>query len=551
MFLKLIPDHSQVADVRPINFPSMISIRIGTFENWAKELKVLNVWIATPDNVNQVVEIANWACLNNFTVRALGHMHNWSPLTVTRFSNDNVVLVDTTVSLTHIQPPVTLASSTTHAVTVQAGTSMLRFLTFLENNGLGLYATPAPGDLTVGGVLAIGGHGTGVPYANETFLDGYAYGTISNLVLSFEAVVWDSRLNKFVRKIFQRSDVEASAFLISLGRTFITEATLMVGSNYRLLCESRTDITTSELFGESVGERSFSALLDQTGRVETVTFPFTDRPWLKVWSIQPIKPFQAREVKQPFNYAFSDRFPETVTNLMSKISKSAWHLTPALGIAQLNLVETGLKLTSSTKIWGWSKNLMLYIKPTTCRYTANGYATLTERSNIQRVVNTFNVKLVQLVKEYQQQGYYPFNGPMEIRATSLDQPIFANSEPPALSAIRPIDGHPEYDVVIWFDILSVPGTPKLNEAMNKLEAFVLSEYNGTYASVRPEWSKGWAYTDNGAWANDWFYGKFVPSTFPDSTGTNGWNWAVQILDKYDPHRIFTNSFIDSLLQNFH
>jgi hypothetical protein len=49
----------------------------------------------------------------------------------------------------------------------------------------------------------------------------------------------------------------------------------------------------------------------------------------------------------------------------------------------------GLTATASTDLWGRSKNLMLYVKPTTLRETANGYAVHTSRASIQRVVSEF------------------------------------------------------------------------------------------------------------------------------------------------------------------
>lgn len=511
-------------------------------------MQVKNLWIATPANENDVVRLANWASQNGFKLRASGYMHNWSPLTVTDTNNVNVVLVDTTVNLKNIKTP-TRISSTKYAVTVQTGASMLQFLTFLEKYELGLYAVPAPGDITIGGVLAIGGHGTGVPYVGETIPAGHSLGSISNLVISFKAVVWNAMSSTFVLKTFQRTDVECKAFLVNLGRTFITEVTLMVGLNFNLQCVSSTDVTKKELFSKYAGPKTFSSYLDKTGRVETITFPFTNYPWLKVWTIKPTKPLLSRTVTRPFNYIFSDRIPETLSDVIGEITKGLTLLTPAFGAAQLSIVRVGLLTTLTSNIWGKSKNLQLYVRPTTLRVTANGYAVITTRSNVQKVVYTFNKYFDELVEEYRNQGKYPFNGPMEIRATSLDEPgVVTNGESPALSAICPVYERPEYDTVIWLDILSIPGSPSLNEAMHKLELFVLSEYNGIYASVRPEWSKGWAYTDENAWENEQFYRNFIPSTFRNTTASDGWDWAVQTLNKYDPNRIFTNSFIDSFLR---
>jgi FAD/FMN-containing dehydrogenase len=48
-------------------------------------------------------------------------------------------------------------------VVAQTGVTMEALLGFLEAAGLGLVAHPGPGNLSLGGVLAIDGHGTGIP----------------------------------------------------------------------------------------------------------------------------------------------------------------------------------------------------------------------------------------------------------------------------------------------------------------------------------------------------------------------------------------------------
>src|SRR5262249_55652262 len=149
--------------------------------------------------------------------RASGFMHNWSPLSVTTDGNtQNVVLVDTTKNLVDMKIT-TRPNPSTGAVKVQTGASITSLLTFLEDNGLGVYATPAPGDITVGGALAIDGHGTGIPAVGETAQPGHSYGTLSNLIISLTAVVWNSTSNSYVLKTFERSDLDAKAFLVHLG----------------------------------------------------------------------------------------------------------------------------------------------------------------------------------------------------------------------------------------------------------------------------------------------------------------------------------------------
>jgi FAD/FMN-containing dehydrogenase len=71
--------------------------------------------------------------------------------------------------------------------TAQTGITMEALLTALENAGLGVTATPAPGDVTLGGVLAIGGHGTAIPAVGEQPTAGHTFGSLSNLILSLTA----------------------------------------------------------------------------------------------------------------------------------------------------------------------------------------------------------------------------------------------------------------------------------------------------------------------------------------------------------------------------
>lgn len=483
-------------------------------------------------------------------------MHNWSPLSVTKINKykKNVVLVDTTAKLVHME----LTPSpypNTKAVKVQTGASMESLLTFLETKGLGIYAAPAPGDITVGGVLAIGGHGSVVPALNETKKPGYSYGTLSNLIMSLTAVVWNPDQNAYVEKTFVRLDAETKAFLVHLGRAFITEVTLMVGPNYNLRCESHVDIPAKELFADPANvtsdTRTFSSFLEEAGRVEAIMFVFTDKPWLKIWSICPKKPFiLTREVSHPYNYVFTNIIPKSVSTLIGEVTNGAWVETPTLGILQSTIVSAGLPATLSFDLWGLSKNLLLYVKPTTLRHTANGYVIITRRRDVQRVVSEIVKSYNKLLNDFANRLIYPLNGEIEIRATLLDQPGGVMSDVmdvPVFSAARPVPDHPEFDVAVWLSILSFPGAPHQNEAYAKFEECLNSKFDGKYAIVRPEWSKGWAYTEQSAWNNTAYF-DHIPNLYSHTLSDDGWNFGVNTLDRYDPYRIFTNEFLDKFLR---
>ena len=94
------------------------------------------------------------------------------------------------------------------------------------------------------------------------------------------------------------------ALCVHLGRAFLIEVTLQVGANARLRCNSYRSQSAADLFaapGSGSSGKTFADFLDESGRVETILYPFTDNPWLKVWSVTPDKPFWSREVSEPYN----------------------------------------------------------------------------------------------------------------------------------------------------------------------------------------------------------------------------------------------------------
>jgi FAD/FMN-containing dehydrogenase len=520
----------------PPNFPAGIELHQTVYQNWAGAIRVDDVWTCRPGTPADVVTLANWALDNRYALRPKGYAHGWSPLTVTAGSTcaARVVLVDTTAHLTAIG----LGPAAT--VTVQTGAAMDTLLAFLEDNGYGLTATPAPGDLSVGGVLAVDAHGTAIPARGEVPQAGDSYGSLSNRVVSLTAVVWDRASGRYALRAFDRTHPDCPALLTHLGRAFLTEVTLRVRADCHLRCVSDLSIPASELFG-ATGPRTFASFVESTGRVEAIWFPFTGNPWLKVWSVSPDRPPTSRPTTTPYNYPFADNVPKPVAELAGRLVSGEWYLAPAFGQAQYDAALAGLTATRSADLWGLSKNLLLYVKPTTLRMHANGYAVLARRADVQRVVAQFVAFYGERLQAYAAQGRYPVNGPVEIRVTGLDGPV-GQAAPPALSAIRQRADHPEWDVAVWLDLLTLPTTPDAGDFYREIERFVFA----TYPGARPEWSKGWAYTSAGAWTDGTVITGTIPAAFragPDPT----WDSALATLDGYDPHRVFTNAFLDTLL----
>ena len=534
----------------PPDFPSSIPLYQQAFQNWSGEIMLENAWTCAPSSDTDIVTLANWAFPVGYQIRARGMMHNWSPLVIPVDSGGaNLVLADTTQFLTSVSIDSTGSPST---VTAQTGVTMDVLLQDLENAGLGLTAHPAPGDITLGGALAIDGHGTAVPALGESLIPGHTYGSVSNLILSLTAVVWNASQGQYVLQSFERTEPGIQPLLTHLGRTFVTEATLQVGVNTRLRCQSFVNVPASALFGApGSSSQTFDAYVEQSGRVETIWFPFTDEPWLKVWTVAPKQPLLSRKVDAAYNYVFADVIPHTLSVLIQEILDGNGAITPTFGQAELDIVAAGLTGTLTADIWGWAKDLLLYVKPTTLRVTANGYAVLTSRASIQQVIYDFITYYQSQVAVYQADGNYPMNGPVEIRVTGLDAPSdveVASALSPQLSALRPRPDQPDWDVAVWFDILTMPGTPTSDQFYQDIEQWMFTNYTGSYAAVRPEWSKGWAYTDSAAWSNPTMLTTTIPGAINAGQGSgDNWTSALATLDAYDPHKVFSNAFLNTFM----
>ncbi|KMS73908.1 FAD-linked oxidase [Streptomyces viridochromogenes] len=541
----LLPADPAVAAEELPDFPTDVALYRSAYRNWVGEITADGLWACAPDGPEQVLAVVNWAWRHGWRVRARGSSHGWSPLTITPGtpSDAPVLLVDTAARLTGL----TLQSPT--SVRAGTGVTLEALLTYLEEYGLGVTAAPAPGNLTLGGALAIDAHGTAVPARGEERLPGHTYGSLSNLVLSLTAVVWDEASGAYVLRTYDRDEPDCAALLAHLGRALVTEVVLRVGANTDLRCVSRTDIPAGELFAApGTGGRTLASFLDRAGRVEAIWFAFTEYPWLKVWSVSPTRPLTSRHARTPYNYPFSDSVPTPVADLVGRmVSDGAWYLAPVLGNAQYDVAALGLVATLSADLWGPSKNTLLYLRPTTLRIATNGYGVLTSRDQVQRVVAEFTAFYRERLTAYADRGQFPVNGSVEIRVTGIEDPAHVGvdgAQTPLLSALRPRGDRPEWDTVVWLNILSLPGTPHAEAFLSQIERFLLRTFDGEYAMTRVEWSKGWAYTRDAAWSDGEVLGTVVPSTF----GEDVWGVASGTLDRLDPHGVFGNAFLDRLFR---
>ncbi len=568
------------------------------FANWSGNIRASNIMLAEIFNETDAQDIVQWANELEYTVRPVGEMHNWSPLVIDQHtkSSDSVVLVDSSalnsIAMVEAQP-------TYGVVKVGAGALMEDIHKFLSDHrssggspsGYAFQNAPAPGDLTIAGVLAINGHGTGVPY-DGSVESPHFNGSVSNLILSITAIVWNSATSQYEARTFHRDEIDTDVFLTHLGRILITEVTLQVVPNINLRCQSYTEISWKELFHQDPNNSQFTVhnILNSYGRMETIWFPFTEYPWLKIWKNSPTKPAESTATTAPYNYGFSQQIPLFASEAIKVLLYAYPHLVPPFGLIQyfithlslngtlninalteavqnlgmsgddtnilMQLVNlTGMDSTQSSgalnDLWGPAHHTTLYVRKDTLRVTANGYAIHVPRAGVQTLLHDFAEKFVELLGQYQDRGQFPVAGPMEIRVTGLEDTSGLKTRngvappPPAISALtKSTTAANNIDTAVWLDLLAFPDAPGSALFYHEIEQWLYNRYPAD--QVRVEWSKGWGYNESGdgPWTDQDVLKNKIPNSFSQTPRTFANTAAV--LQSYDPQNVYNNKLHDEL-----
>lgn len=512
------------------------------------------MWVAVPRTQQDMVRIANWAYRNGYKVRVIGFRHSFCYSSVyPGMDVSKTILVDTTKYLTHIEKT-TSSIPDVVALQIEAGATMESVLTFAETNGASLYHCPAPGQLSIVGVLTVGAHGSGTPPYGENLPPGFSGGTISNAIISLTAVVWSSEAEEYVLETFHRSHPDTKDMIITLGRICITSVILGFGKNYNLECRNIFEISSNELYAppenSNAWDTTFSKIVDETGRCDILSFGTENKTWAMVWQNKTNIPLLARPVTSPYNYIFNTEIPVELADLYSEVSGVAGPLVSTF--AQKQHFLASLLAVPSRHIWGKSKNTLLYVKPETLREHATGYAIITKRSNLQKVVSIVNNIYNSVLTSYRMKKQYPMAGHLQCRVTSTDQSYQGLFEVLSMSPARQVPGFDSHNLVLWLAFTSQRHQPGLYQALSDIESRILNEFpmNTTKTDplgfVRVEWSKGYAHTPDAGWSNQHVLRNVIPYTYPK----DDWNRFVATLARLDKQNIFTNDWLNNLFQSY-
>lgn len=517
-----------------------------TFRNWSGEILVPDAWTVQPNVPGDLETLAAWAAARGWRLRPRGMGHGWSPLLLPSGRPQFPTLLVDTRRLDQVWVEARDGAAT---VTAQAGVTLDRLWEELGRRGLGVAAPPAPGDLTLGGALAVGAHGSALGRERRP---GWTWGCLSNAVLSLDVLAWDPERSRYRVRTVSREDPGAGALLVHGGRAFVAAATLQVGPDVNLRCRSLTDVPAAEAFAPpgTEGERSLRALAGSAGRVEATWFPHTSCPWIRVWSEAPERPGPSRPLAGPYPFPFANRVRREDSEAAAAALRRNPGLTPFFLKGEMAVVNLGLEAWNAWDVWGPSRYAALHVKPTTLRYHASGHAILCRSGDLQRVVWELWSALTERLEAFAARGLHPVNGPLDLRVTSLDRTGEVDrpgARPALLSPLRPRPDQPQWDCALWAEVLTLPGTPGAAEFLASLEAWMLSNYQGGYAAVRVEWAKGWAYGPLGPWTADAVLKEHIPRSYTEGyPAGEGFGDAAAALDRLDPGRILRNPFLDRL-----
>ncbi len=490
-----------------------------SYENWSRAIRVDDVLTAIPRTDDEALAVVRWAAENGYRARPIGAFHTWSPLLVESARDAATVVF---IDQSHLTGLVDFSYDPVPAVTLRTGTTLaeaVRILEDIDNRG----ASEAPGwawpdypgipDVTLGGMLAIGAHGAGIRQRED---QPDLYGTLSNLVLSFTAIVSDG--DEYVIREFTRE--EAPELLVHLGAAYLLTATLRVVPNCYL--GRRVEYPDWQVaFAPDPGEGSIQALVEEHGRVQALWFPFTSTPVVQHFTEEGY--VDGPRVTQPLAVRLSPDLPAAFTGAYTQsLSHLPW-LTPLVERAVLKEMR---HLSPPDHEWhGTSGNMLLYVQHDTLRVVSLAYAVHVHRDEVQSTVHALATTFDDMLHQYARAGHHPINSCLEMRVTDVDR-----STPGYLSPAAARNGS---ERVVWFDVVTTSGTPLAWEFYARFEAWLWERFPD---ALCPEWSKAWAVSAAGPWTHPGILDRVREAVRP----------AVETWDGLDARGVYGSALLDRL-----
>jgi len=497
-----------------------------TYENWSRMIRVDGVLTVTPSSEGEALQVVRWAATEGLRVRPVGAFHTWSPLS---FEDPAGIVAIDQSQMTGL---IDFTREPVPAATFRAGTTLaqaVRELEMLDNGG----ESDAPGwawpdypgirEVTLGGMLAIGAHGSGIRQrADQEDL----FGTMSNLVLGFGAIV--SEADTYVIREFRRDDPDAAALLVHVGAAYLLTVTMRVIPNCYL--GRRVEYPDWHVaYAPDAEAGSIAATVQEHGRVQALWFPFTKTPVVQHFTEEPYVP--GPRVTEPLTVRLSPNLPTAFTDVFTKTLAHLPWLTP---LVERQVLAEMRHLSPPDRQWhGTSGNMLLYVQAETMRVVSLAYAVHVKREHVQQAVHALAMQYDQMLHDYAKAGHDPINSCLEMRVTDVDRTEdlgVPDAVPALLSPALPMNGS---ERVIWFDLVTTPGMPLAWQFYAEFERWLWQRFPG---SLSPEWSKAWAVSEAGPWTDEVVLERVRERIRP----------LVQIWDRLDAARVYGSPLLDLL-----
>lgn len=565
-------------------------------ENWAKSAEVRDVPVLAfkvPPNedlrggkvplVAKRIAVACNVCARlGVRIRPIGHhdealgkvppnnedkrdrLHNWSPINLDLEPGGDTVLYLSFQWISTVYPGrkellEVHKGPKLKAVRAYCGETVAHVGELANRHGLTPPILTAPHVLSLGGVLAISGHGSRLSDSDRTDAERQAGvirdwpGTISASVDSATVITWQNGRYEATR--VQRGSDELGLAAACLGRVIVVDVTLRCLDDYSLVLRYENP-SPGQLFGAQPGANKSLEWYAQNGAFEVLAF--RDLPWT------PNRIYVAHWRNEGNNLNWNHPAQNPLADLFGTVfSLGLLDLMPWWLATMIARYKNNKEVDESpSNLPGPAAKMRMYATSDAPPVTASGYCLIIPRDKVQETAEwAYNWSQRNLANHpndaWGVHQYLTF----ETRCADLDDHgLPPGAKPPLLSTAAPLaydaNGDPvpstEKHVVLWISVLSLNngkskrGRGDFYYAM-ETELFQKAQQEGW--RVRPEWAKGWGYNRNRAWT--WApsrYHQWFEQSWPGDENTYGsWKFACRIAWEMDPHGVLASAFHDKLL----
>ena len=436
---------------------------------------------------------------------------------------------------------------------------------------------PAPRVLSLGGVLAIGGHGSRMSDSKAEEDDkGKARewpGSISASVERATVVMWDEGQGKYVAKNLNRNSPYLPFAAASLGRVIVVDVVLRCLPDYCLSLEYKK-MKIKDVFGTNENHPDSIASLAKQGGYEVLAFrpakgeAFAERSAHVVqWNHSPAKP---RAIGWRGFHGLAPLFDLRAVGAngaehisWKTVAKNAGKVADKVadGIAAGKKKDEGKKIDRYVRTAGEQR---MYAHSDVTPVEASGWAIVIPKHDLQKCARAVYLHAHDSLDATKKKTKFEWRSHrhlvFECRSANLDDignsaadriPNLSMAAPyrdPATGTVHDGSTH----MVLWVSVLYLTTRNTLRTVGLYLEHFegelhTLCDSMGWI--LRPEWAKGWGYASTGAWKwNKQQIEAWLEKAWPGGARDEGsWRHACKLAHDMDPHGVMSSPFHDKLL----